>query len=310
MEPKNTVSNIFSLKDLFSIPLQAVIEANANAAETAIGFIKAYGFEQPASPSAGPDNWGKLKFVSFTYKYNDGGVLKTMTIRIPMLSLIPIPLLEVKNAVFDFGVKIIDYNNSNLNSARRRGNTFYNEFNPAPAQINAMIVPVNKSDSKVSKRQASLTANLDVHIEMVKADLPAGFLQLINLGQQASQGESADRYTITTDTDRLIFREGEPHELSITIEREDEQPMVNEKIITVEIKKNIDFNQDILEQPPRILVGDVIGVPTTTFARVLSINTGIVKLQLLAKGNSLKNNGFIKITSEGAKDLVIYYTNF
>jgi hypothetical protein len=173
-----------------------------------------------------------------------------------------------------------------------------------------MIVPVNKGDSTLSKKQPSLTANLNVHIEMVKADLPAGIIQLINMGQQATQGQSADNYLLIADQDRIDFINDPIQELTIKIKRKDEKPLDNEKIIKIEIKKNADFSADILAEPPRLLEGSLVGISTTTYIKTLCTRQGVVKISLKAKANLINNNGFIKISCNGADDLFIYYTNF
>jgi hypothetical protein len=309
LKSATAVSNIFTLKDLFSLPLQAVIEANASAAETAIGFIEKYGFTQ--LDTIDPEHWGELKFVFFTYEYNEGGVLKTMTIKIPLISLIPIPLLEVKNAVFDFGVKIIDYStNPILTEANKRASLSSGNHNVNPSKISAMIVPVNKGNETVTQKQPSLTANLNVHIEMVKADLPAGILQLMNIGQQATQGQSTDNYLLSTNVSKIIFNDNFlVQELIINIKRTDDKPVKNEKVVLIEIKRNVDFSSDILAEAQQVLDGDLIGVATTIAIKALSNNSS-VKVSFKAKANFTNNNGFIKVSCSGADDLFIYYTNF
>src|SRR5690554_798203 len=97
-------TNVFGLEQLFYMPLKAVIDANTLAALSAIDIIREYGFENDKNS----ENYGKLKMVTFAYDYSDpGGHIKTMSISIPFITLIPLPILEVKHAEVDFSLKVL-----------------------------------------------------------------------------------------------------------------------------------------------------------------------------------------------------------
>ena len=294
----NNVSNIFTLEQLFTIPLEAVVKANAYAAQSAIDIIRKYGFIN--APHG--DSWGKIRFVEFSYEYNENGQLKTMIIKIPMLSLIPIPLLEVKKAVFDFGVKIIDYTNNQA--------TGESSDTPPFPTVHAMIVPVNKDNNVVTLLdQPSLTANLNVHVEMEKADLPAGILQMINLGQQATQGQTKETYVISVKPDQLNFSQKNLElEFDIRLSKTDDSSLSDGKIVKVEIGTNDSKQPFPFKTPPVIIGGSAIGTPSNNFLRVLSTDEGVITLLFKAEVLKVDTNGYINISTSGADPVKIYYS--
>ena len=300
-------TNIYPLKKLFAIPLRAIVQANAYAAETAIAIIRKYGFtnENIKSPVKDNDeNWGELRYVSFTYQYNDMGTMKTMNIKIPLLSLIPIPLLQVKSASFDFGIRVVsaDILKTEFVPDEEGGHKDKEDIET----VYAMIAPSDKYiTASVVERQSALTANMDVHVEMVQSDLPAGILNLINLEQQATHGNSKDSYRLIVDKESLFFSASDlTSNIAVQIKGQ-KNSAGKEKVITFEIIKNSDFQGNIF-QTPVVTTGEKVGKSSETRVRVFS-SGGRAGIRLTAIKDMQEQNGFIKVSADGIAGAEVYY---
>ncbi len=110
MPPENDpieIGPVVDLQDIFAAPILAVIKANVAAAREFVAFMQAVGFDRSSSD---PNQmWGNLSMVTFSYEEARGGLeppIKRLY-SVPVLSLIPLPLLEVKDASFEYGVRLI-----------------------------------------------------------------------------------------------------------------------------------------------------------------------------------------------------------
>jgi hypothetical protein len=104
------ISEIQSLPfyQIIGAPLLALVQGQAQAAQTTAEFIERVGFVPPGEPTDG-NTLGSLRMVSFQYnKPGPDGTIQTFKVELPLLSLVPIPAMEVKSAEFDFAIKITD----------------------------------------------------------------------------------------------------------------------------------------------------------------------------------------------------------
>lgn len=92
------------------------------------------------------------------------------------------------------------------------------------AIMSPLDTTVKESDNMVLNR--SLKANMAVKIEVEKSDLPAGILQLLNLGQEAIRGRSEQPPVILLKTADLIFDDQQPKQLEIQMARSSPQGSV------------------------------------------------------------------------------------
>src|SRR5262245_29108466 len=113
---------ILSLYQLIGAPLMAVVQAEAQAAQASADFIKEIGFERKLPSAAVADkpedtrslqeggNFRDLTMLQFKHDVRGSdGVVRTHQMNVPVLSLFPIPLLQVKDAEFDFAIRILDH---------------------------------------------------------------------------------------------------------------------------------------------------------------------------------------------------------
>ncbi|TVR97803.1 MAG: DUF2589 domain-containing protein [Rhodospirillales bacterium] len=113
-DPKRTIIKLFDLGELIAAPVTALLEADYQSARRVIDLIQHFGFEPPegedaeVSDEAGfPRRFGKMRTVSFVVRRQQGAKSVPYVIRVPLLSLVPLPLLQIKEADFDFSVRVV-----------------------------------------------------------------------------------------------------------------------------------------------------------------------------------------------------------
>lgn len=198
--PDKVPNDVVDLKYLILAPISAVLEADYMAAKQGADFIEQYGF-LPVAGKVGKveeldetRKLGRLRMVSFKYdEIGADGLLHTRVMRIPALSLIPLPLLQVKRADFDFDIRILDAIpdsepkpvNLNLKSGPEP---------PEPEKYRWRAMLANRK-SRTRESQAdlapTLAANIKIKLEVGQADIPAGLSKLILImGENAQQVSS------------------------------------------------------------------------------------------------------------------------
>lgn len=191
MQPGYFEDGAQSLTKLFSAPLTAVIDADILLAERIAEFIKAYGFT-----GSTPGEWGELRMVGFSYLM-DG---KQMDMKVPALSLIQLPLLQINKADFDMEIKLYTIVEQHENTQNGK-----NPQDPARTPIDKLSKSLTQPENKgyktttvgvMSPNQGgntttdlgqSLTANMKVKLDMTSANMPGGLINLLALMSQINQ---------------------------------------------------------------------------------------------------------------------------
>lgn len=191
--PDNPIlsSRVLDLGSLFAAPLVSVIEADVLAAQEFTRFLKEFGFIDD-SGSGTDQHLGKLKTVTFTYKRpNPNGTLDDAVVEIPLLSLVPLPLLQVTEADFQFNVRILETETGGPTAPPPLLNAAQANQEQAPAEqrprVRAMLAqaPAPAADGDSGQRRNELDANMAVKLSMKQADVPAGISALLNLMSQS-----------------------------------------------------------------------------------------------------------------------------
>jgi hypothetical protein len=171
--------------NLIGGPLNAVIRAQAQAANTSVDFIKSVGFEADGTG----DNAGKPTMITFKYdkavetKATDGSVtteVKPFSLTVPFLTMVPIPFIRIEETTVDFNAKI--------NSVQQSTSTHSTELNaslgikggwgPVSAELKVSVAD-KRSTSASSKEER--TYSMAVHVRAVQDELPAGTSRLLNI---------------------------------------------------------------------------------------------------------------------------------
>src|SRR5439155_11165165 len=101
----NGVKDIRSLLlfEIIGAPLVAIVQAQIQAARATVEFIEKVGFITEGEHKASELDIGSLRMAEFRYsKLDENGKTAEFVAKIPVLSLVPIPGIQVKNAKISF----------------------------------------------------------------------------------------------------------------------------------------------------------------------------------------------------------------
>lgn len=92
---------------IIGAPLLAIVQGQAQSAQVTAEFIEKIGFHIPEG--ADTDDLGRLRMMSFAYQKPDTeGNLQNFKVELPLLSMVPIPAIQVKDADLEFNIKVTD----------------------------------------------------------------------------------------------------------------------------------------------------------------------------------------------------------
>ena len=181
METKNNnvSKQIMELKDLISGPLVATIDADSMSTRRYLSYLYELAFD---SYNTATGEVGNLRMLEFTYAANDNGIPRQQRVSIPLMTLVPLPLLQVKEADFDFDIQIID-----AVSADKQSMFSFNEKkdddNPDSdgVKLRVSMAASNIDGNTEKKVKQGLAANMKVKVKMQQADMPGGLSNLLSL---------------------------------------------------------------------------------------------------------------------------------
>jgi len=201
-----------SLYELIGAPLMALVDAESQAAKATANFIKEMGFTvtHPDNEVSAPEDFGDLKMVTFRYqKRGADGKPISFKVEVPLLSLLPIPALQIKDAEIEFLAKIIDYpkrhqiepkikpkenektqSEKETVSAEEEQEKKYSLAELPGRDLKATFGAEYPEDS--TSRQRRLDMVIKMKIKMQQADVPAGLGSLFNLMQENISISSTD----------------------------------------------------------------------------------------------------------------------
>lgn len=168
-------SQVMELKQLIAGPLVATIEADALSAQKYLDYLMQVTFES-YNPATGET--GKIRVLTFSYMENDNGTEVKRNVSIPLITLVPLPLLHIEEADFDFDIKIVDCITEKYDSkfGQDDSGTGSDGF-----RMRASLAPQSGSRSQSGELQQSISANMKVKVKMRTADMPAGLSNLLHL---------------------------------------------------------------------------------------------------------------------------------
>ncbi|NTW54238.1 MAG: DUF2589 domain-containing protein [Chlorobaculum sp.] len=234
---QSNYNEVFELYKLFTTPILATVDADFYAAKRFIHYIREYGFTNESAKgldSSGQD-WGQLRTITFKYySTNSQGVLVEHQIEIPILSLIPLPILQIEKAVFDLDVRILGAIKDkpspppDLKSSLK---AYDDEEDLLNTKIQATLTPINQNNA--SEIAPIMSANLKVHLVMRQADMPGGISQLLNVTQQANSGKVKPLpYTLTVDPPEILNITESPVEISVSLKNYKDEPLASKEVNT------------------------------------------------------------------------------
>jgi len=189
------------LSQLIGAPLLALIQAESQAAQATAEFIENIGFERASSDDTNNaddqennNSLGQLKMATFSNQMKgQNGELKEMKVQVPLLSLIPIPALQIKDAELEFYVKILDFRKEESLSKMQksfstRKSIEHNDDQDQDAEkpmLNERIQLRAAMGRGPSTHQSSMESQVRIKINMTQADIPSGLSKLFHIMEQS-----------------------------------------------------------------------------------------------------------------------------
>lgn len=194
-------NHAINLSQLLSKPLISTLEADFYTAQRFFEFLTEIGLEEVLEENPTERNTGdvsnndnlsssqsskklKLRMVTFEYEQIDpkDRTRKPFRLEVPLISLIPLPLLQIDKAEFDFNLRIFAEVNLNSKSASQGG--LLKSRNPSSDDesktdneyfkgFKARLSP-SAGTSEKGGITPTVDANMKIKVQMKQADLPGG----------------------------------------------------------------------------------------------------------------------------------------
>ncbi|WP_436515330.1 DUF2589 domain-containing protein [Ekhidna sp. To15] len=168
---------------IIGAPILAIVEGQAQSAQATAEFIERVGFKQKEDGEE--EEIGDLRMVTFTYQKPDiDGEQKTYKLELPLLSIVPIPSIEVKEAEMEFNIKVADVQTFDVQS----------KFGDAEAETADWY---SKKKVEFRASMGSMTASegrktdiqMNVKMKLEQGELPIGVQQLFRVMEQTINSE-------------------------------------------------------------------------------------------------------------------------
>ena len=142
--------------------------------------------------------------VTFRYR-TEGGWAE---LSVPMISLIPLPLLQITDANFKYDIRIlgaIGRETAPVPRDLRDWRTPLGSVVSTPSQptVMASFAPNQPPPPGADQQSPTLAANMSIAITMRRADVPAGIASLLNVAQTSIAGNPTPRLTLTPSVQTL-----------------------------------------------------------------------------------------------------------
>ena len=166
--------NGLALADLIGAPIHALVDAEAQAAKATARFVLDHGFMGETLGEL-----GELAMARFRRsKQQPDGSTEDYDVAIPLLSMLPIPALQIKDATLEYTVKVIQTDASQearkvLTEGLKMKDSHALD---APATIRGTF---GREDRRDSRRSVDMLLKMKVNME--QADMPEGLAQLLRV---------------------------------------------------------------------------------------------------------------------------------
>lgn len=223
------ISEIQSLPfyQIIGAPLLALVQGQAQAAQATAEFIEQVGFGKPrqetgsdvesttsgsgdeagstvesqsndSNDSEESSELGKLRMARFTYrKPGDMGELVEYQAEVPILSLVPIPSIEIKEADLEFFIKVTDIQTETIKTAVSGQDTELAEW-LAQGRVGFRAAMGKMETTTAGERRTDL--QMRVHMKVGQSDIPVGMEHLFRFMDQSISGGPVPESIEPTET--------------------------------------------------------------------------------------------------------------
>lgn len=184
MSYANRVLGSIPYGTLIGAPMTAAVEAQALAAQTSIDFIRTIGFENLDDTGS----FGPVRQVEFTYQHRDveSGTDRTVTLNVPLLTIVPIPYLRIDDMTIDFTSKITEEmlrttkRDTSVQADASLSVNYSNFLSPVKVGFKASVSVKHSSSSATSNRYKT-EHTININVRAVQDDLPAGMTRVLDI---------------------------------------------------------------------------------------------------------------------------------
>lgn len=185
-ESRQNAWDVSSIEDIFFVPVSSVIKADFYAARQFLEYVESFGFsaQQESDPErVGREGFiGDLRMTSFRFQESSGnGPARDRYLRVPALSMIPLPLLQVQEADFDFAVRVVQADRDRRPEQLTLEGDEGGASEPELVDWKAMLVAEQPGGGGGDGSDAAshIDANIKVHLKVRQSDMPAGISRLL-----------------------------------------------------------------------------------------------------------------------------------
>lgn len=195
MSYANRVLGSIPYGTLIGAPMTAAVEAQALAAQTSVDFIRSVGFENEDDSA----EFGPVRQVTFTYSTRDTttGDDRTVTLNVPLLTILPIPFLRIDDMTIDFTSKITEEmlrttkRDSTVEADAELSIKYKNFLSPVKVGFKASVSTKHSSSSATSNRYKT-EHTININVRVVQDDIPAGMSRVLDILESTIQEPSSE----------------------------------------------------------------------------------------------------------------------
>lgn len=172
----STISTVTDFSALVAAPLVALEDAGFAAARAFLDVVREFGFVD-----AKGNDWGAFRYVSITLRRVQGPDASDLVVEIPLLSLIPLPLVELRAAELEFDVSLSGF----IEQEPAAGPSFDLDHGSVFAAPATGMPPVLRG---AFANPASHDPLMHVKLSVAPSAFPSGITNLLQLMKEATHG--------------------------------------------------------------------------------------------------------------------------
>jgi hypothetical protein len=192
----NGVKELRSLPlfEIIGAPMIAIVQAQAQAARATVEFIEKIGFSQEEKDDGSQPRAGALRMAEFRYtKPDENREPATFVAQVPVLSLVPIPGIQVKNAKISFTAKITDAvaePSEGAQSPKAAAQSQPSWLRPSLTSFRGSLAPAARPADNEAPARGNFEMNIEVELEQMP--IAPGLEKILNLMDQAINESKTD----------------------------------------------------------------------------------------------------------------------
>mgnify|MGYP000515808440 CR=1 FL=1 len=150
---------IVPLRELLASTLEAAIEADMTTMRRYFDNVCEIAFQDYDKEK---QNATQLRTLAFNYSVNEGA----QQLRVPVLSLVPLPMLQMKDINFSMNAELMGL----------RGDT-----ESTSPQLYVSIAPKTSSSEDEASQESTTKCSIKIEMKMEQADMPGGMARLLQI---------------------------------------------------------------------------------------------------------------------------------